>query len=401
MARGDGAAAARTSAASRTGSACSSSSARSRAGRRGARRARRARGRGHRDPALDLGAGRRRARPVRAARLAAVRDPARAADRGDRASRRADAARSVPRLGGERRARPRSASPTTTRASATRSTAGSSRSSSRSRSAASSSVTRSSPRSAKATAPGRPRCAAPLCSARPRPSAPTSREKLREPTCELLRRLLVAVLLHGDRRALVRDLDEALLGVTARSRVSSGAPASRAQTRHELPPTFEAWRKRERFWPGWSGSRRSSARARGVPSLLAELRELVREATEWAERERDPRAQAAAAALADAGAPPEGGRPSSPRLARARDCCRPSPARHRLRSPPGTYGSSPAELASYALRARLRLRQEPAGERPPAAAARLRGGEEAERRARGGRSTSATRPSRTPTSSAR
>ena len=28
----------------------------------------------------------------------------------------------------------------------------------------------------------------------------------------------------------------------------------------------------------------------GVPSLLAELRELVREATEWAERERDPRA---------------------------------------------------------------------------------------------------------------
>jgi hypothetical protein len=39
-------------------------------------------------------------------------------------------------------------------------------------------------------------------------------EKLRTPSCELLRRLLVAVLLHGDRRALVRDLDEALLGVT-------------------------------------------------------------------------------------------------------------------------------------------------------------------------------------------
>jgi hypothetical protein len=35
----------------------------------------------------------------------------------------------------------------------------------------------------------------------------------------------------------------------------------------------------------------------GVPSLLAELRELVREATEWAERERDPRARAAAEAL--------------------------------------------------------------------------------------------------------
>ena len=38
--------------------------------------------------------------------------------------------------------------------------------------------------------------------------------KLREPTCELVRRLLVAVLLHDDRRALVRDLDEALLGAT-------------------------------------------------------------------------------------------------------------------------------------------------------------------------------------------
>jgi hypothetical protein len=35
-----------------------------------------------------------------------------------------------------------------------------------------------------------------------------------------------------------------------------------------------------------------------VPSLLAELRELVREATEWAERERDPRACEAAMELA-------------------------------------------------------------------------------------------------------
>jgi len=35
----------------------------------------------------------------------------------------------------------------------------------------------------------------------------------------------------------------------------------------------------------------------GVQSLLPELRELVREATEWAEREGDPRAQAAAEAL--------------------------------------------------------------------------------------------------------
>jgi hypothetical protein len=46
--------------------------------------------------------------------------------------------------------------------------------------------------------------------------------KLREPSCELLRRLLVAVLLHGDRVGLVRDLDEALLGV-------SGAVASLQQ----------------------------------------------------------------------------------------------------------------------------------------------------------------------------
>ena len=39
----------------------------------------------------------------------------------------------------------------------------------------------------------------------------------------------------------------------------------------------------------------------GVPSLLAELRELVHEATAWAERECDPRARKAAAALAAAG----------------------------------------------------------------------------------------------------
>jgi hypothetical protein len=38
----------------------------------------------------------------------------------------------------------------------------------------------------------------------------------------------------------------------------------------------------------------------GVPSLLAELRELVSEATAWAERERDPRAREAAAAIAAA-----------------------------------------------------------------------------------------------------
>ena len=41
----------------------------------------------------------------------------------------------------------------------------------------------------------------------------------------------------------------------------------------------------------------------GVPALLAELRELVREAGVWAEREHDPRAQEAASALAAAGQP--------------------------------------------------------------------------------------------------
>jgi hypothetical protein len=37
-----------------------------------------------------------------------------------------------------------------------------------------------------------------------------------------------------------------------------------------------------------------------VPSVLFELRELVREATAWAERERDPRARAAVVALSEA-----------------------------------------------------------------------------------------------------
>jgi hypothetical protein len=37
-------------------------------------------------------------------------------------------------------------------------------------------------------------------------------ERLKAPTCELLRRLLVAVLLHGDRGTLVHELDETLLG---------------------------------------------------------------------------------------------------------------------------------------------------------------------------------------------
>jgi hypothetical protein len=40
-------------------------------------------------------------------------------------------------------------------------------------------------------------------------------ERFRKPTSSLVRRLLVAVLLHGERRALVRELDGALLGLRA------------------------------------------------------------------------------------------------------------------------------------------------------------------------------------------
>ena len=40
-------------------------------------------------------------------------------------------------------------------------------------------------------------------------------ERLRTPTTELLRRMLVAVLLHGDRAVLVRELDRSLLGLRA------------------------------------------------------------------------------------------------------------------------------------------------------------------------------------------
>ncbi len=46
-------------------------------------------------------------------------------------------------------------------------------------------------------------------------------ERLRTPTPDLVRRLLVAVLLHGDRARLLRELDSALLGLRAgRDRVS-------------------------------------------------------------------------------------------------------------------------------------------------------------------------------------
>ena len=181
-------------------------------GGRGARRAGRARRRGHRDPARDRGAGRRRACPLRAARLAAVRDPARPPDRGDGASRRADAARPVPRLGRERRARAARRRRRRPAASATRSTAGSWRSSSPSRSAASSFATRSRPRSARATGPGRPPCAAPRCSARRRRSAPTSRRACGSRAASCCAACSSPSSSTATVAALVRELDEALLG---------------------------------------------------------------------------------------------------------------------------------------------------------------------------------------------
>lgn len=46
--------------------------------------------------------------------------------------------------------------------------------------------------------------------------------------------------------------------------------------------------------------------------LLQELRELVREATAWAQRERDPHAQGAAAELAAALGPASHGLPETP-----------------------------------------------------------------------------------------
>ncbi|HET8528569.1 MAG TPA: hypothetical protein VFL60_06645 [Gaiellaceae bacterium] len=49
----------------------------------------------------------------------------------------------------------------------------------------------------------------------------TLAERLREPSPELVRRMLVAVLVHGDRRGLLRELDGALLGLRAgRERVA-------------------------------------------------------------------------------------------------------------------------------------------------------------------------------------
>jgi hypothetical protein len=50
----------------------------------------------------------------------------------------------------------------------------------------------------------------------------TLAERLREPTPDLIRRLVLAVLMHGDRRALLRELDGALLGLQAgRERVKA------------------------------------------------------------------------------------------------------------------------------------------------------------------------------------
>jgi len=188
LARGDGLLRA-TSAASPTASACSSSSAAGAGRRRGAGRAGRARRRRHRAPPRDRGPRRRRACALRTARLAPVRDPpglpiAATAPPGE--PTRLDPFRASVAVQLRRCSR----SPTTTRVSATRSTAGSSRSSRTIRSAPSNSATRSRPRSATATGPGPPACAPPRCSVRRRRSA-RPRRPLPPPTLDLVRRLLV------------------------------------------------------------------------------------------------------------------------------------------------------------------------------------------------------------------
>ena len=133
-----------------------------------------------------------------------------------------------PRLRASRRASIRSAPPsprscgrssparTTTRSSARRSIAGSCRSSRPSRSARSSSATHWTARSATATERGRPGCAAPRCSATLRRSGPTSPSASRSRRPDLMRRLILELLLHGNRRRLVRELDDALLALRPR-----------------------------------------------------------------------------------------------------------------------------------------------------------------------------------------
>ena len=158
---------------------------------------------------------------------------------------------------------------------------------------------RSTPRSATATAlwaAGDARCRP---ARRDRGGARRPRRALpRADAATSLRRLLVAVLLHGDRRALLRELDERAARRCARrsrTRRSSCAQADTASRRLRV----EAWRRRAPCWPGSSASRRSSATRADPRSLLAELRELVREAETWARRERDPAAIAAAERLAE------------------------------------------------------------------------------------------------------
>ena len=149
-----------------------------------------------------------------------------APDRGDAASRRADAARRLSRRGRALVARAGSRRPRTTASSATRSTAGSSRSS------------RTAPfraeqlRSALECAPRRRRRIVGGGAPRGGP-ARRERARAREPACrrcgacgdgvaddeaaDLVRRALVETLSRGDRRKLVAELDESLLGVRAQA----------------------------------------------------------------------------------------------------------------------------------------------------------------------------------------
>ena len=250
-------------------------------GGRAARCARRARRRRHRAPARDRA---RRSRPgpvaVRAARLAPVRRPAGAADRRDRAARRADAGSTRCAAGSPPTCSSGSRPPTATPGSARRSTAGSCRCSRPSRSGRSGCARRSPRCSAAATASGRRRCALSVLvgedAARPRRARRAAARPRRggghatRRTADMVRRALVEVLLHGDRDAARRALDDSLLGLRPRPRATSRStpsPASKpARSRHEparlrrLPS--EDGGGAARCWPGWSGSRRSTATAR-------------------------------------------------------------------------------------------------------------------------------------------
>ncbi len=278
-------------------------------GRRGraARRARRDRRRGHRAPARDGGPDRGRAR-CSSSGSTGVRTASARCCRSRRPSLPGEATR-LDEFRGRLAARsPRAArrSPTTTRSSARRSTAGSCRCSQPSRTARSSCASRSARCSAAATGSGR----------RPRgwrcSSARTRRER-----GELFARLrgltsgghasqdgrrhdpprALEVLMPGDRLGLIERLDDSLLGLKPRPRSYFGVAVDRklgrGRSRHEVGTKRRVrrrlpsrrWTRRARSWPGSSGSRRSRRAARPPGCCSTRCAALLREAEAWVRAE--------------------------------------------------------------------------------------------------------------------